>query len=214
MRHPSRLAGLGLVAALLAGCFGASAASPSVPASASPSIPTIDPGASASQPDVPTPEPTAEPVPSEDLGSFSCNLPVVEDATIARALVTDVRVGTHADYDRVVFEFADGLPEMTLDRATPPFTGDASGLPIEVEGSSFLRLTMRGGTKQTEEGTSSYDGPTDFDPGFPMLVDVTEGGDFEAQSTWYLGLEAEACVRVMQLVGEGGPARLVIDVEH
>ena len=214
MRHLNRLAGLGLVAAVLAGCLSGSPAGSSAAASASASIPTNAPGASASTPGEATPEPTAEPVPSDDLGSFSCDLPVVEDATVARAQLTDVRVGTHADYDRVVFEFADGLPEMTLDRATPPFTGDASGLPIEVEGSSFLRLTMRGGTKQTEEGTSSYDGPTDFDPGFPMLVDVTEGGDFEAQSTWYLGLEAKACVRVMQLVGEGGPARLVTDVER
>jgi len=214
MRHPRRLAALGPVALLLAGCIGGSPADPSATASAPASIPTIDPGASASGPGVPTPEPTAEPVPSDDLGSFSCDLPVVDDATIARAQITDVRVGTHADYDRVVFEFADGLPEMTLDRAAPPFTGDASGLPIEVDGTSFLRLTMRGGTKQTEDNTSSYEGPTDFDPGFPMLVDLTEGGDFEAQSTWYLGLEAEACVRVMQLVGEGGPARLVIDVEH
>ena len=67
-------------------------------------------------------------------------------------------------------------------------------MPLDVSGSSFLRLTMRGGTKQTEDGTSSYDGPTDFDPGFPALVDLVEGGDFEAQSTWYLGLSARpAC---------------------
>ena len=130
----------------------------------------------------------------------------------ARAQIVDVRVGTHADYDRVVFEFADGLPEISLDRATPPFTQDASGLPIDVEGTSFLRLTMRGGTKQTEDGTSSYDGPTDFDPGFPMLVDLAEGGDFEAQSTWYLGLNGEACPRVTLLTEDGAP-RLVIDVE-
>ncbi|HEX7196009.1 MAG TPA: hypothetical protein VF364_04145, partial [Candidatus Limnocylindria bacterium] len=149
-----------------------------------------------------------------DLGSFSCDLPVIEDATVALANITDVRVGTHADYDRVVFEFADGLPEFTLDRASPPFTHDASGMPIDVDGESFLRLTMRGGTKQTVEGTSSYDGPTDFDPDFPTLVDLVEGGDFEAQSTWYLGLSGEACVRVMQLVGEGGSPRLVIDVQR
>ena len=99
-----------------------------------------------------------------------------------------------------------GCPEISLDRATPPFTEDASGLPIDVEGTSFLRLTMRGGTKQTEDGTSSYDGPTDFDPAFPMLVDLTEGGDFEAQSTWYLGLNGEACPRVTLLTEDGATA--------
>ena len=72
---------------------------------------------------------------------------------------------------------------------------------------------MRGGTKQTEDNTSSYDGPTDFDPDSPTLVDLVEGGDFEAQSTWYLGLASEACVRVIRLTDDGAQ-RLVIDVEH
>lgn len=157
--------------------------------------------------------PSTEPIPSDELVEFGCELPVVEDATVPIANITDVRVGTHAGYDRVVFEFADGLPEMTLARATPPFTHDASGMPIEVDGSSFLRLTMRGGTKQTADGSSSYDGPTDLDPGFSTLVDLVEGGDFEAQSTWYLGLMDDACVRVMRLTEDGAP-RLVVDVEH
>ncbi len=156
---------------------------------------------------------TVEPMPSAPLADFSCELPIVEGATVARANITDVQVGTHADYDRVVFEFADGLPEMTLDRATPPFSQDGSGLPIDVAGTSFLRLTLRGGTKQTLENTSSYDGPTSFAPDFPTLLHLIEGGDFEAQSTWYLGLTDEACVRVLQLTDDG-PPRLVIDVAH
>lgn len=155
---------------------------------------------------------SVEPVPSDALTEFSCELPVVENGTVALANITDVRIGTHVGYDRVVFEFADGLPEMSLDRASPPFTHDASGMPIEVAGSSFLRLTLRGGTKQTPDGTSSYDGPTDFRPGLPGLVHLIEGGDFEAQSTWYLGLTSEACVRVVRLTDDG-PARLVIDIE-
>ncbi|MDQ2673415.1 MAG: hypothetical protein M3Y40_02045 [Chloroflexota bacterium] len=152
-----------------------------------------------------------EPIPSEDLGPFSCDFPVVEDPSVAIANIVDVRYATHPDYDRVVFEFEQGTPELTLDRATPPFTQDASGEPITVDGDSFLRLTMRGGTRQTDEGTSSFDGPTDFDPGLPTLVDLVQGGDFERQSTWYLGLSAEACTRVLLL---DGPPRLVIDVEH
>jgi hypothetical protein len=47
-----------------------------------------------------------------------------------------------------------------------------------------------------------------------VVVQLLEGGDFEAQSTWYLGLTSEACVRVLPLVGEGGSARIVIDVEQ
>ena len=152
-----------------------------------------------------------EPIPSEDLAPFSCDFPVVEDPSVPIANIVDVRYATHPDYDRVVFEFEQGTPELTLDRATPPFTQDASGEPITVDGDSFLRLTMRGGTRQTDDGTSSFDGPTDFDPGLPTLVDLVQGGDFERQSTWYLGLESEVCARVILL---DGPPRLVIDVEH
>jgi hypothetical protein len=204
-----------IATALLAGCVDAG----TPPASAAP-VMSSTPSASASVPaaapasTTATPAASVEPMPSADLGSFSCDLPIVEDATVPLANITDVRIGRHPDSDRVVFEFTDGLPEITLDRATPPFTHDATGMPIEVSGSSFLRLTMRGGTKQTVDGTSSYDGPTDFDAGFATLIDLVEGGDFEAQSTWYLGLSGEACVRVAQLVGEGGSPRLVIDVEH
>jgi hypothetical protein len=183
--------------------------------SEAPSAPSGSAGESAAPSDGgATPVPsvaTPEPIPSDELGAFSCDLPIVENASVALANITDVRVGTHDGYDRVVFEFEQGTPELTLDRATPPFTQDASGLPLDVDGSSFLRLTMRGGSKQTDEGTSSYDGPTDLDPGLPALVDLIEGGDFERQSTWYLGLDSEACVRVLLL---DEPARVVIDVEH
>jgi hypothetical protein len=153
-----------------------------------------------------------EAVPSADLGAFDCDEPTVEDTAPARAQLADVRVGTHPDYDRVVFEFSNALPEVSIERAAPPFRHDVTGEPIAVEGTSFLRLTLAGGTKETEEHTSSYDGPTDFDPGFPMLVDLVEGGDFEAHSTWYLGLNAPACSRVTLLTADGAP-RIVIDVE-
>ena len=205
MRHLHRLIAIGLIGLVAAGCTSpADSPSPTAGPTDSPA-PTADPPTSSDSP---------EPVPSEDQEEFTCDeLPIHEDATVPRANIVDVRMATHDGFDRVVFEFNDGLPEVTLGRAEPPFTHDASGEPIDVEGTSFLRLTMRGGTKQTEEGTSSYDGPTEFDPGFPTLVDLVEGGDFEAQSTWYFGLSSEACVRVMALTDDGAP-RLVIDVEN
>lgn len=157
------------------------------------------------------PVPTTEPVASDDLEDFTCDTPIVEDGSAGVANIVDVRVGTHDGYDRVVFEFEQGTPELTLDRAEPPFVQDGSGLPIEVDGESYLGLVMRGGSKQTDAGTSSYDGPTDIAPGFPALVHLIEGGDFERQSTWYLGLAGESCVRLMLLED---PPRLVIDVEQ
>ena len=217
MRRLKRLSGLAVTVLVLSGCFGSAASPSSAPSDPPSGAPTTEPSTSAPPSVAPSTSATpasVEPIPSADLGEFSCELPVVESATVPLANIVDVRVGTHDDYDRVVFEFEQGLPEFTLAEVTPPFTQDGSGAPVAVEGESFLSLTMRGGSKQTDEGTSSYDGPTDFDPGFETLVDLVEGGDFERQSTWYLGLGADGCVRVMQLVGEGGAPRLVIDVEH
>ncbi len=200
-----------IAALFLAGCLNA-ATSPSVSTEAAPTSVSPTAGSESSFPESPASGP-AEPAASDTGGSSDCELPVVEAATTPRANITDVRVGTHTDHDRVVFEFADGLPEITLDRATPPFIHDASGLSIDVNGSSFLRLTMRRGTKQMADGSSSYGGPTEFEPGFPTLTHLVEGGDFEAQSTWYIGLSDDACVRVARLTDDGAP-RLVIDVEH
>ena len=208
MRRTTRITAPLLAVLVLAACGGTDpspsdgATLPSAPPSAAGAGASAAPSATAS---------SLEPIPSDELGEFSCDLPVVEDPTVAIANIFDVRYATHPDYDRVVFEFEQGTPELALDTATPPFTQDASGEPITVDGQSFLRLTMRGGTRQTDEGTSSFEGPTDFDPGLPTLVDIVQGGDFERQSTWYLGLGSEACVRVILL---DGPPRLVIDVEH
>lgn len=191
---------------LLAACQATGTQSPT----ASDGAPSGPPGAS----ETPGASPVAsiDPAPSEDLDPFSCELPVVMPATEPPNInVVDVRAGTHDGYDRVVFEFDSGTPELTLDAAEPPFFQDGSGAPMEVEGEAFLQLIMRGATAMTDEGGSSYDGPRDFDPALPRLVDLIQGGDFEAQSTWYLGLAGETCTRVFTL---SDPDRLVIDVEH
>ena len=155
---------------------------------------------------------TAEPIPSDELGAFTCELPINEPATAAGITnYIDVRVGTHDGYDRVVFEFTAGTPELVLEIDEPPYEQPASGFPLEVEGQRVLRLTMQNATAAGESEQPTYDGPLDFDPGFPTLVDVVHGSDFEAQLAWFIGLADESCVRVTLLTD---PDRIVIDVEH
>jgi hypothetical protein len=157
----------------------------------------------------PSEEPTQEP--SDNLGDFTCSFPETGPGTVARAQITDVRVGTHDGYDRVVFEFGSGIPQFKLAKATAPLTQDPSGLPLDVKGNVFWQLVMQGGTKVSPTGPVTYDGDTDFTPGFPKLVELIEGGDFEAVSTWYFGLRSASCVRVITLAA---PSRLVIDIQH
>lgn len=207
MTRPHPFLAIGLATVLLAACGGDPSPSPTVASTETPgSTPATDPPSPSA-----TTEPTQDETPGGGSDAFTCDLPIVEAGSVAIANIADVRVGTHDGYDRLVLEFEQGTPELTLARAQPPFAQDGSGFPIEVAGDSFLGLVMRGGTKQTDAGTSSYPGDTEFQTGFPTLVHVVEGGDFERQSTWYLGLAGEACVRVLLL---DAPPRVVIDVEH
>ena len=209
MQTLSRAALLLIAGLVLVAC---EAAEPSVTARPQPAASTA-PASSApdSSPPGASTAPSADAIPSDDLGAYSCEWPLVAGGSVPIANILDVRVGSHDGYDRVVFEFQQGDPVFTLAPAEPPFTEDASGLPLTVDGNAFLSLTMRGGTKQTDEGTSSYDGPTEFTTGFAQLGHLIEGGDFERQSTWYFGLDHEACARVTIL---DEPHRIVIDVEQ
>jgi hypothetical protein len=212
--HSSRRAfgALGLIATVaLAACTAGGAS----PGSAGPSSSAIDsaaaePSISASQLASAEPSPTSS-EPTESLQPFACTPSVSVPSTTDRAQISDIRVGTHDGYDRVVFEFAAGIPDVVIEGVLPPFYADPSGLELPVAGTAFLRVTMHGASKMSPEGSVTYSGSTHFQPGFDRLVQLIEGGDFEAVSTWYLGLDGAGCYRVLTLTD---PSRLVIDIQH
>ena len=193
---------------VLAACQAVAPASAGTPSAATSASAPATPSAPASAPASASTQPTVQPTP--DAGPFSCDFPVKGKATIQRAQLVDVRVGTHADYDRVVFEFAEGVPAFTLKKATPPLLEDASGETLDVDGNAFWQLVMRDASRSDLMGHPMFT-DTDFTPGFAKLSELIEGGDFEAVSTWYFGLESESCVRVLTL---HNPSRLVFDIQH
>jgi hypothetical protein len=209
--QPSRrpLGALVLIAGIaLTGCTGAS---PSVaPSSTSVPSPSDEPSTAASEA-ASVEASAAASEPTESLPAFACVPSVTVASTTQRAQITDVRVGTHDGYDRVVFEFASGLPDAVIEGVLAPLYADPSGLEMDVAGSHFLRVTMHGASKVSPEGGVTYTGETNFAPGFDRLVQLIEGGDSEAVSTWYLGLNGAGCYRVLTLTS---PSRLVIDIEH
>jgi hypothetical protein len=191
----------------LAACT--SGSSPSASGASTSSVPSSSTSAEPSAPA--SGEASASAEPSGNLGPFACDLPIDGVGSTDRAQITDVRVGEHDGYDRITFEFASGIPQFSIDEAQPPFTQDASGLLIDVNGSYFWRIVLQGGTKVTPDGGITYDGDLEFSPGFTKLVHLVEGGDFEAVSTWYVGMSSESCIRVLTIAD---PSRLVIDIEH
>jgi hypothetical protein len=189
-------------------------AEPSASASASASAST---GPSGSEPASPSGSgtasigPTFTPTPPDE--GWICGLPVTLAATGPAILhTTDISVSTHPDFDRISFEYQEaGSPAFEMRNARPPFTKDPSGLPMTVNGSNFMRITLNGATKLADDGSLTYDGPTNFEPDFPQLVQLIEQGDFEAVNSWYVGLDGGDCIRAAVVTG---PSRIIIDVQH
>jgi hypothetical protein len=203
-----------LLGAVLTACSAAASGANLSSASAAASS-SLDPSSTAIASPASTPITSATPGkstnPDENLPQFACTLPIRGTATTPRAQITDLAVGAHTGYDRIVFDFAAGIPEYTIEKAVPPLTQDPSGLPMQVQGSSYLRIVLHGGTVQLPAGGRSFGGATSVTPHFGKLVDLQSAGDFEAVSSWYVGMSGDACVRVFTLTA---PDRLVIDLQH
>jgi hypothetical protein len=122
--------------------------------------------------------------------------------------ITAVRTARHRHFDRFVIQF-DGrrVPRFTvIPKSSPVFWLDPSDKVVRLRGSAGLKVVLHGAT-----GQSTYHGPRDLRPGLPMLREARNIGDFEAVTSWGLGLRGETSKRVMVLTR---PARLVIDVHH
>jgi hypothetical protein len=147
--------------------------------------------------EIPEPSaPTSEAPPSVEPSAAACTLPATGEATIDRAQITDVTVDESGDVERITFTFAEGTPDFSVEEATPPFVADPSGLEMTVNGSSFLQVVLRGASAVDPEGAQTYDGPTEFEPGFAVVTHVVQGGDFEAVASWYIGLNEDVCPTV------------------
>lgn len=171
-------------------------------------IATASPSTGPSQTPTTTFSPTPTAVPTEALGPFSCTLPILMTGSASgstQAQPTAVRVGTHAGYDRIVFEYGGAVtPSLRIQAVSPPFTHDPSGLPMTVAGSSFLQITLEG-------IVVGYTGTTDFKVSYPVLVELARQGEYEGVQSWIVGLNKTTCVRVFQL---SSPTRLVIDLQQ
>jgi hypothetical protein len=149
-------------------------------------------------------DPVVNATPPSSLPNFRC-----EDQSgggSVRAAITAVRVGTGSGYDRFVVEFAGDVPGFKVQRHSgSTLIEDASGRPLTLDGASTLSVVLN-----PASGQGSYSGPNDFKPAYPVLREARRTGDFEAVTSWGLGLARASCFRAFTLTS---PARLVVDVE-
>jgi hypothetical protein len=124
--------------------------------------------------------------------------------------LTDLRVGDHPGYVRVVFDLSgDGTPLYTVGYETPPFSG-ASGEPTPVDGTAFLVVRLFPALRyDIDTMVPTYTGELVIEPGFDPISQVVFIDDFEAMMVWVIGLTSEQpfTVDVLQ-----EPLRLVIDI--
>jgi hypothetical protein len=132
-------------------------------------------------------------------------------AASSSANVTDVRVGTASGYDRFVIQFDGPVPQYTITpQGSSSFMEDASGRNFQLQGTAGLRVVVHNTSAHSVGGAATYSGANEFKPGYAVLKEARNMGDFERTYTWGLGLGAPNCYRAFTL---SGPDRLVIDIQ-
>ena len=133
--------------------------------------------------------------------------------------LTDVEIGVHDGYDRIVFEFVPhegqeaSIPHWEVGPAEPPLRQSGSGDEMQVEGDNFLTaIIWAGGVEIGPSGNREvYEGPDRFTPdGTSSIQEVAKAGDYENEMTWHVGLSGPACFEVLEL---SDPVRIVLDVQ-
>src|SRR3989304_701121 len=106
--------------------------------------------------------------------------------------LVDIRAAHHPGFDRIVFEFAGGLPERTVARWSDGIVHDPSGLPVHVQGRAFIQVDMSFVTahEQAAPFATTYGARSRaFD--LPNFAHVVAAGHFEAVVSFWIGLMKE-----------------------
>jgi hypothetical protein len=130
---------------------------------------------------------------------------------VPAVILKDVRTGTHAGFDRVVFEFTGTtMPGYELEYVDKPVRQCGSGNVVQMAGDGWLRVKFTPANAHTEEGK-----PTvlkrEIYPKYPNIIDIKSICDFEAEVAWVLGVKSPKQYRVLELLN---PTRVVVDVKQ
>ena len=109
------------------------------------------------------------------------------------------------EVDRVVFEFSGGLPRVRAGYVDE-LLGDGSGLPVRIAGRAVLRLRFSPADAHDADGPT-VTGRRAF--ALPNVMSAVRAGDFEAVTTYGLGLARRSRFEVSTL---RSPARVVVEV--
>lgn len=127
-------------------------------------------------------------------------------------VVTDVRTGRHACFDRLVLDVSGDVHGYFV-RYVEQVRRDGSGALVPVRGGARLEVVVTAPPLATD----AWFLPNGelLDPrGYRTFRHLAWAGSFEGQSTFGLGVRARLPFRVFTLDGPGAGSRMVVDVAH
>lgn len=125
----------------------------------------------------------------------------------SQLMVTDVRIGSHAGFDRVVFDLiGEGEPGWFIDYTDAP-SQQGSGRGVTFTGDIALNVNIDGTVYPFELGEEDPELGTI--PGSGNVTEVYSLGTFEGRSQFVIGLNTPVPYSVQVL---DNPQRLVIDL--
>ena len=92
--------------------------------------------------------------------------------------LVDIRAAHHPGYDRIVFEFSGGLPDVTRVRWVDALRLDPSDRPAKVQGNAFLTVLFRWAMAHDDAGQPTVS-PLRRAYDLPNIAHVALIGDFE-----------------------------------
>src|SRR5699024_353683 len=107
----------------------------------------------------------------------------------AQLVVSEIRVGDYQGRDRVVFELdGEGTPGYSVNYVDAPVQ-QGSGFPVEVDGDSFLQVTIMDQVLPTQTDLTEVPVGTVSADEASGVAGVAFTGQFEGQSRSVIGLE-------------------------
>ena len=144
-----------------------------------------------------------------DAPPFPANTePDTADSSGDPVTVTEIRIGRHDGFDRVVFEVdGGGTPGWDVRYVDDP-ASQGSGDPIDVDGAAALQVVLTGIGLPDDTGVEEWSGPNPLSVGATETVtEVAWDATFEGQSVAFVGTTAETPFRVYLLEN---PVRVVV----
>lgn len=119
-----------------------------------------------------------------------------------------VRVAKQAGFDRVVFEFADGVPSFFVNYTKAPIYQEETMTEVKIGGTAFIEISFQ---FYYGEHAEIYKGYPQGKLNLPVLLEMKNIDASEGVMAFALGLQGRHAFRVQTLTS---PARLVVDIKH